>query len=82
MTSSQAADRVAVGEQMAAMPESVQAMEAGEIGFSHLIVMARTAQALKRSKTATPFDEKAILDRARESTVQALLRLPAPAPRP
>src|SRR5579859_5261608 len=52
MTSAQAADRVAVGEQMAAMPESVQALEAGEIGFAHLMVMARTAQATATTTTA------------------------------
>src|SRR4029077_2771658 len=72
MTGPQAADRVAVGEQMPAMPESVQAMAAGEIGFAHLMVMARTAQALKRSRTATPFDERAILETARENTVGRL----------
>src|SRR5260370_18832074 len=72
MTGPQAADRVAVGEQMATMPESVQAMEAGEIGFAHLMVMARTAQALKRSRTATPFDELALLAPARENTVGTL----------
>jgi len=47
-------------------------MEAGEIGFAHLMVMARTAQALRRSFTTTPFDEKVILDKARESTVGRL----------
>src|SRR5258708_37479171 len=57
MTGPQAADRVAVGEQMATMPESVKAMEAGEISFAHLMVMASTAQARKRSSTATPFDQ-------------------------
>ncbi len=72
MTGPQAADRVAVGDQMAAMPESVCAMVAGEIGFSHLMVMARTAQALKRSRTATPFDEMAVLETARENTVGRL----------
>src|SRR6266581_6686249 len=72
LTSAQAADRVAVGQQMAALPESVRALEAGEIGFAHLMVMARTAQALKRSLTATPFDEAAILAMARENTVGRL----------
>jgi hypothetical protein len=69
LTSAQAADRVAVGQQMPALPQSVQAMEAGEIGFAHLMVMARTAQALKRSFTAAPFDERPVLAMARESTV-------------
>jgi len=72
MTGPQAADRVAVGEQVATMPESVLALEAGEIGFAHLMVMARTAQALKHSRTATPFDERAILETARANTVGRL----------
>jgi uncharacterized protein DUF222/HNH endonuclease len=72
MTGPQAADRVAVGEHMAAMPESVQAMQSGEIGFAHLMVMARTAQALQRSRTATPFDERAVLETARANTVGKL----------
>jgi hypothetical protein len=72
MTGPQAADRVAVGDQVAAMPQSVQALEAGEIGFAHLMVMARTAQALKRSPKAIPFEETAILAMARESTVGRL----------
>jgi hypothetical protein len=63
---------VAVGKQMAAMPESVQAMAAGEIGFAHLMVMARTAQALQRSLTGTPYDEKPVLAMARESSVGRL----------
>src|SRR5579864_4953161 len=66
LTSAQAADRVAVGKQMAAMPESVQALEAGEIGFAHLMVMARTAQALQRSLTGTAYDERPVLAMARE----------------
>ena len=36
------------------------------------MVIARTAQALKRSITATPFDEKAILGMARENTAGRL----------
>ncbi|HET9410251.1 MAG TPA: DUF222 domain-containing protein [Candidatus Dormibacteraeota bacterium] len=72
LTGPQAADRVAVGRQMAALPESVAALLAGEIGFAHLMVMARTAQALKRSLTATAFDERLILDQARQSTVGKL----------
>jgi hypothetical protein len=73
MTGPQAADRVAVGEQVATMPESVLALEAGEIGFAHLMVMARTAQALKHSRAAAvAFDERAILETARANTVGRL----------
>ena len=38
-------DRIAVGRTLAGMPESHQAMQAGEIGFAHLAIMARTAEA-------------------------------------
>lgn len=49
MNSGQVLDRIAVAEQVVAMPESLRAMLAGEIGFQHLVVMARTAEALKES---------------------------------
>src|ERR1700745_2767553 len=45
MTSNAAADRIAVGERLASLGESQDAMEKGEIGFTHLTVMARTAGA-------------------------------------
>jgi hypothetical protein len=41
-----AADRVAVGDCIEKLPQSLEAMEAGEIGFAHVVVMARTAEAL------------------------------------
>jgi uncharacterized protein DUF222/HNH endonuclease len=69
MTGPAAADRVAVGEQLAKMPQSAAAMKAGEIGFSHLTVMSRTAAALSQSATAGPFDESPLLAQARENTV-------------
>jgi hypothetical protein len=61
MMDNAAADRVAVGEQLSRMPESAQAMQAGEIGFAHLTVMARTAAAVGKG-----FDEKPLLAKARE----------------
>jgi hypothetical protein len=39
-------DRIAVGRTLAGMPESHQAMEAGEIGYAHLTIMARTFEAV------------------------------------
>jgi hypothetical protein len=56
-----AADRVAVGDCLDQMKDSVQAMQAGEIGFAHLVVLARTAQAV-----GARFDESKLLKRARE----------------
>ena len=59
MTDNAAGDRVAVGRRVTDFPESVLAMGANRIGFAHLAVMARTANALPKA-----FDENALLDKA------------------
>jgi hypothetical protein len=64
-----AADRIAVGQQIAKMPESVAALETGEIGFAHLALVARTASAIAESGTNVPFDESSLLNTAREFSV-------------
>src|SRR2546421_10957948 len=46
MTSNAAYDRLTVGERLAEIPRSTDAMDRGEIGFAHLAVMARTAEAV------------------------------------
>jgi hypothetical protein len=69
MAGGAAADRVAVGEQLAAVPTSVATMAEGEIGFAHLALIARTAAALAESPTAKPFDETRLLDKARDFSV-------------
>ena len=58
-----ASDAIAVGEQLSRMPESIQAMREGEIGFAHLPVMARTAKAV-----GDLFDERVLLKTARKVT--------------
>lgn len=63
MTSTAASDRLAVGRHVGKMTASVNAMEAGEIGFAHIAVMARTADAIRGS-----FDENKLLPLARESS--------------
>jgi hypothetical protein len=63
MTSNAAGARIAVGENLERMEESAQAMQAGEIGFTHLTVMARTANAVGKA-----FDEKKLLELARENS--------------
>jgi hypothetical protein len=60
MTRNAAADCVAVGERLSQIPESVQALREGEIGFAHMPVMARTAKAV-----GDAFDETALLKKAR-----------------
>jgi hypothetical protein len=63
MTSSAAADRVAVGERMGDLTESTDAMVSGQIGFAHMTVMARTANAL-----GDRFKESKLLDKAVENS--------------
>jgi hypothetical protein len=63
MTRNAAADRVAVGERIDCLPESEQALWNGEVGFAHLAVMARTANALGER-----FSERALIDKARENS--------------
>jgi hypothetical protein len=63
MTSTAAADRVRVGEHLDQLPGAVLAMAEGEIGFAHLSVLARTADALPNA-----FDESALLEKARQSS--------------
>jgi hypothetical protein len=63
MTRNAASDSIAVGEQLSQIPESIQDMRAGEIGFAHLPVMARTAKAV-----GDLFDERVLLKKARNCT--------------
>src|SRR6202521_4173992 len=63
MTSNTAADLIAVGKGLHRMPESVQAVGAGEIGYAHTKAMARTANAL-----GTKFHEAPLLEKARENS--------------
>ncbi len=65
MTAGAVADRMCVSAQAAAIGESMDAVIAGDIGFAHLVVIARTAEALRESKTSKGFDEHRLLDRAR-----------------
>ena len=63
LTSNAAGARIAVGENLGRMAESTQAMQAGEIGFTHLVEMARTADAV-----GDAFDETKLLELARENS--------------
>src|ERR1700737_1024915 len=46
MTSNAVADRVSVGSRLGDLVHSVAQVAIGEIGFAHLVVMARTAKAV------------------------------------
>src|ERR1700682_3214915 len=63
LTSGVAADLIAVGKNLGRMPESVEAVSNGEIGFAHAKAMARTAAAL-----GDKFEEAPLLEKARESS--------------
>src|SRR6267142_3469765 len=63
LTSNAAAELIAVGKNLQRMPESVQAVSQGEIGFAHTKAMARTATAVGKK-----FDESPLLEKARENS--------------
>jgi hypothetical protein len=54
------ADRIVVGDCTEKLPQSLHAMASGEIGFAHLVVLARTAQAVPDG-----FDEADLIDKAK-----------------
>jgi Domain of unknown function (DUF222)/HNH endonuclease len=69
MTSAAATNAVAVGSQRVALAESVAAVEEGRLGFAHLALMAGTARAFQASPSATPFEERPLLDQAMSHTL-------------
>src|ERR1700681_3724481 len=62
-TSTIAADVIAVGENLERLPQTVQAVRDGEIGFPHLKTMARTANFIGGG-----FDEIKLLPKARDNS--------------
>lgn len=58
MTAGAAGDRLAVGEQLANLPESVETMDQGAIGFAHLALITRTATAVAESESGKPFNRR------------------------
>jgi hypothetical protein len=72
MTSSVAHDSINVGEQLYRLRNCANAVDAGEIGFAHLSVLARTASALAESAPESAFPEAELLERAKESSAGRL----------
>ncbi len=64
MTGGAAGDRVCIGEQLDRLGQSSAAMAAGEIGFGHLALIARTSAAL-----GDRLDEAKLLRQARKMSV-------------
>jgi hypothetical protein len=69
LTGAQAANYVAAGEHLDDLPQTVLAMAEGKVGFGHLVVMARTIEALARSASGKLLDEKRLLAKALENSV-------------
>src|ERR1700693_5725731 len=69
LTGPQAANYVAAGEHSEELAQTVVAMALGKVGFGHLVVMARTAEALAASPTARVFDENRLLAKAIDNSV-------------
>ena len=63
VTSTAAADLINVGTHLPRMTETTKAMDAGDIGYAHVKVMARTADAV-----GPAFDETKLLALARENS--------------
>jgi uncharacterized protein DUF222/HNH endonuclease len=63
-----ALDRLTVGEQLARLPKSAEALVAGEIGFAHLSVMARTLTVVAKDSPHARLDELEFLEHAKTST--------------
>jgi Domain of unknown function (DUF222)/HNH endonuclease len=64
MTAGAAWKAVCVGDQAPALPLSLEAVEAGPLGFAHLAMLAGTARALSESPTSVTFDERPLLEHA------------------
>jgi hypothetical protein len=63
LTSTVAANLIAVGERIGELPESTDSVVAGRIGFAHVTAMTRTADAVGAN-----FDEAKLLDKAEENS--------------
>ena len=63
VTSNVGSDYITVGEHEARLTESIQAIDNQEIGYAHLKVLARTADAVRAR-----FDEKKLLQLAKENS--------------
>jgi len=68
-TASAAVDALRVGELEEHLPASTRALLSGEIGFDHLALLARTADAVTGSGAAAGFEEGSLLAKARAHSV-------------
>jgi hypothetical protein len=74
MASERAAEAIAVGEELPNLPATLAAAEAGEIGYAHLALMARTRQHLSPLGSWDQEREARLLRKAKELTVTRFRR--------
>ena len=65
-----AGQRITVGQHQESLTQSTAALERGEIGFNHLTQIASLLRTLTESKLPVVFNEKLLLDKARDLTVR------------
>ena len=65
-----AGQRITVGLKADSLPAAVEALESGEIGFAHLSLIASTSRALDESPNSPVFDERGLLEKARDLNVR------------
>ena len=69
MSAAATSSSVCAGQRLARIPETEQALHAGEIGFPHLAMLASTERAVSVARGAPAFDERQLLQQAREHSV-------------
>jgi uncharacterized protein DUF222 len=72
MTGTAAGDAVCVGEQAKTLERSISSMTDGRIGFSHLALLARTAEEIQMS--GATFDEERLLHQAERHVLNRFRR--------
>jgi hypothetical protein len=75
LTGPQAANLVAAGRHFDDLPQTQLALAEGEVGFGHMVVMARTADAVAASPYAGALNEERLLAKARENSVGKFHRI-------
>ncbi|MGI8608243.1 MAG: DUF222 domain-containing protein, partial [Candidatus Dormibacteria bacterium] len=68
LSTTRASELMVVGGHVAQMPESCDALNDGEVGFGHLVQIARNARFCAKSRTAH-FDERPLLEKAVDESV-------------
>ncbi len=71
-TGTAAWDALVAGRQAPRLAQTTEALRAGQVGYSHLALIARTAQWAEESRCADAFDEARLLRRARSGSFAEL----------